>query len=62
MRHPHADLIIASKLGQEIEVFQELKTPEVVEVDLRPDPNRYGSAEHQAFGDAYLYHDCPGAW
>jgi hypothetical protein len=60
-----------SKLGQEIEVFQELKTPEVVEVDsqatftsfeLRPDPNRYGSDEHQAFGDAYLYHDCPGAW
>ena len=22
----------------------------------------YGSAEHQVFGDAYLYNDCQGAW
>jgi hypothetical protein len=26
------------------------------------DPYRYGSAEHQMFGDAWLYADCEGAW
>lgn len=22
----------------------------------------YGSAEHQMYGDGWLYQDCPGAW
>lgn len=25
-------------------------------------PGEYGSEEHQAYGDAWLYRDCPGAW
>lgn len=25
-------------------------------------PYRYGSEEHQMYGDAWLYQDCPGAW
>ena len=31
-------------------------------IETTSDPMRYGSPEHQAFGDAFLYKDEPGAW
>ena len=33
-----------------------------IQIWLSSDDQRYGSAEHQVFGDAYLYNDCQGAW
>ena len=33
-----------------------------VEEDTRDDSERYGSPAHAAYGDAWLYRDCPEAW
>ena len=42
--------------------YTEVEDKETCYEWLPSDDQRYGSAEHQVFGDAYLYNDCQGAW
>lgn len=42
--------------------YTEVEDKETCYEWLPSDDQRYGSTEHQVFGDAYLYNDCQGAW